>query len=245
MAYYNLSEFFELLKSSIGIKDVPLPVDDNELVHHFELSALREFSIRYPVIREVWVTSDDVIDMSQRSTSGSLTYIIPKKFWQGTEILDVIGLLPGGYGSEANMYMPNVVIGSADMLIESIADIKMAASLGQMMTHAPTHRFDPPDRVTVFNGWASGSYRVELALKHDLSLATIPAGAFTDLRRLSELDLKSFLYKKLKRNTNLDTGIGSIDLKIDDWESADREMQDLLREWDDTVELGLERITYF
>lgn len=245
MALYTLSSFFELLKGDVGIKDVPIPVDDNELVRHFELSTMREFSVRYPVIREVWVTSDEAIDMSQRSTSGSLTYIIPEKFWQGTEILDVLGLLPGGYGSEANMYMPNVVLGSADMLIESIADIKMAASLGQMMTHAPTWRFDPPDRVTIFNGWASGSYRVELALKHDLSLATIPAGAFTDLRRLAVLDMKSFLYKKMKRLTNLDTGIGSIDLKIDDWESAEREMQDLLREWDDTVELGLARLSYF
>jgi hypothetical protein len=245
MPLYNTSELLEVIKSDIGIKDVPLPVDDKELLRRFELSTLREFSVRYPVIREVWVTSDDVVDMSQRSTSGSLTYVIPEKFWQGTEILDVLGLLPGGYGSEANMYMPNVVLGSADMLIESIADIKMAASLGQMMTHAPTHRFDPPDRVTVFNGWASGSYRVELALRHDLSLATIPAGAFTNLRQLAVLDMKSYLYKKMKRLTNLDTGIGSIDLKIDDWESAEREMQDLLRDWDDTVELGLGRINYF
>ena len=242
---YTLSEFLELVKGDVGVRDVPIPVDDNELVRHFELSALRECSVRYPKVSEVWVTSDEAVDMSQRSTSGSLTYVIPEKFWQGCKILDVLGLLPGGYGSEANMYMPNVVLGSADMLAESIADIKMAASLGQMMTHAPTWRFDPPDRITIFNGWASGSYRVELALTHDLSLATIPPGAFTNLRQLTVLDMKAYLYKKMKRLTNLETGIGSIDLKIDDWESADREMQDLLRDWDDTIELGLHRINYF
>ena len=242
---YNLSEFIELIKGDIGIRDIPLPIGDVEIVKHFELSTLREFSIRYPVIRDVWVTEDDALDLSQRSVSGSVTYQIPEKYWQGTRILDVLHLLPGGYGSEANMYMPNVVLGSADNLLESIADIKMAAALGSMMTHAPTWRFDPPDRVTIFNGWTSGSYRFEIALMHDLSLATIPPGAFTNLRQLAVLDAKAYLYKKMKRINNLETGIGSIDLKIDDWESADREMQDLLRDWDDTVELGLHTLSYF
>lgn len=245
MPLYNLSEFIEILKSDCGVRDVPLPIDDKEIVRHFEMSALREFSIRKPVIKEIWVTEADALDFQQRSISGCVTYQIPEKFWQGTEILDILHLLPGGYGSEANMYMPNVVLGSADTLIESIADIKMAASLGQMMTHAPTWRFDPPDRVVIYNGWTSGSYRFEIALKHDLSLATIPPGAFTNLRQLAVLDLKAFLYKKMKRITNIETGIGSIDLKIDDWESAEREMQDLLRDWDDTVELDLMSINYF
>ena len=242
---YNLSEFMTLVKGDIGIKDVPLPIDDKELVERFNLSTLKEFSTRYPFITEAWVTQKDAIDLGQRSIAGCVTYIIPQEYYQGTEILDVLNLLPGGYGSEANMYMPNVVLGGADMLLESIADIKMAAALGSMMTHAPTKRFDAPDKLTIYNGWTSGSYRIELALKHDLSLSTIPSGAFTNLRQLAVLDLKSFLYKKMKRITNLETGIGNIDLKIDDWESAEREMTDLLDKWDDTVDLGLDSITYF
>ena len=245
MPLYNLSEFIRLCKSDCGVKDVPMPVDDKDLVEHFELSTLREFSVRYPVIKEIWVTEGDALDLSQRSLSGTVTYQIPEKYWQGSEILDILHLMPGGYGSEANMYMPNVVLGSADALLESIADIKMAAALGSMMTHAPTWRFDPPDRVTIYNGWTSGSYRFEVAMRHDLSLATIPAGAFTNLRQLAVLDMKSYLYKKMKRITNLETGIGSIDLKIDDWESAEREMQDLLRDWDESVELSLHSLNYY
>lgn len=245
MPFYNLSEFMELIKGDIGVKDIPLPVDDKEIVRHFELSALREFSVRYPLIREILLTQDDVVGRDMTSSSGSVTYVVPKKYWNGCTILDVLHILPGGYGSEADMYMPSVALGSADVILESIADIKMAASLGSMMTHAPTWKFDYPDRITIYNGWSAGSYRLEIALSHDLSLATIPPGAFTNLRQLATLDTKAYLYKKMKRLTNLETGIGSIDLKIDDWEGAESQMNDLLRDWDETVELGIHSINYW
>ena len=245
MGLYNLSEFMTIIKEDMGIKDVPLPVDDKELVKRFDRSALREFSVRYPVISEVWVTSSDAIDYYTRSINGSATYIIPEKYYRGSEILMVLGLNPGGYGSEANMYMPNVVLGSADMLLESIADIKMAAALGSMMCHAPTFRFDPPNKVVIFNEWTSGSYRVECGLKHDLSLATIHPGAFTHLRQLAVLDLEEYLWGKMKRITDLDVGVGSIQLKIDNWESAAQEKKDLLREWDETVNLSVDRVMYY
>lgn len=245
MALYNLSEFMTQIKENIGIKDVPLPVDDSALVKRFEMSALKEFSVRYPKIDTVWITSSDAIDYYTRSIDGSVTYIIPEKYYQGTEILDIIGLNPGGYGSEANMYMPNVVLGSADMLLESIADIKMAAALGSMMCHAPTTEFLPPNKVKIYNGWTAGSYKLECAFKHDLSLATIPAGAFTHLMQLAELDMKQYLWGKMKRLTNLDVGIGTIQLNIEDWENAASEKRELLREWDESVNLDIDRVNYF
>ena len=171
---YNLSEFMTMLKEDIGIKDVPLPVDDGKLIERFDKSALREFSVRYPYITEIPITSQEAINYATRNFNGAVDYIIPEKYYQGTQILDILGLNPGGFGSEANMYMPNVVLGSADMLIESIADIKLAASIGSMMSHSPTHYFQPPNKLRIYNGWNSASYRVEIALKHDLSLSTIP-----------------------------------------------------------------------
>ena len=242
---YNLSEFMTLIKGDMGIKDVPLPVVDTELLNRFDISTLREFSVRYPYLSEAWVTSKDAVDMGERSLNGSIRYIIPEKYYQGTIILDVTHLMPGGYGSEANMYMPNVVLGSADALIESVADIKLAAALGSMMAHAPTRRFDPPNRLTIYNGWSSGSYRIELALKHDLSLSTIPPGAFTDLRQLAVLDLESFVYNKIRRINRIETGIGSIDLMIDTWENAESAKQDLLRTWDETDDFATSEIIYW
>lgn len=243
--FYNFSEFLTQIKEDIGIKDIALPVDDTELTKRFITSALREFSVRYPKIEEIWVTSADAVDLSTRSVNGSVQYIIPEKWYRGSEILSVLGLNPGGYGSEANMYMPSVVLGSADMLIESVADIKLAAALGSMMTHAPTFRFVPPNRLWIYNGWTASSYRVEVALSHDPSLSTIPPTAMTHLRQLAALDIKAYLWGKMKRLTELDVGVGTINLKIDDWENAASEMRDLLREWDEDASLDLDRINYW
>lgn len=242
---YNLSEFMTLVKEDIGIKDVPLPVDDKALVERFANSALKEFSVRSPYITEVPLTSQDAVNYATRNFNGAVEYLIPEKYYQGSTILAVLGLNPGGFGSEANMYMPNIVLGSADMLIESIADIKLAASLGSMMSHAPTFEFRKPNKLRIYNGWNSASYRVELALRHDLSLSTIPDTSFTHLRQLAVLDLKAYLYKKMQRTTNVDTGVGQITLNIDDWQSADSEMKDLLREWDENGNLDIDRINYF
>ena len=45
MALYNLSEFITTVKENIGIKDLPLPVTDKQLINHFDKVTLTDFSI--------------------------------------------------------------------------------------------------------------------------------------------------------------------------------------------------------
>ena len=117
--------------------------------------------------------------------------------------------------------------------------------MGSMMGHAPTFRFDPPNKLVIYNGWTGGSYRIEVGMLHDPSLSTIPAGAMTHLRQLAVLDIEEYLYNKMKRIQDLETGIGSINLRIDNWENAASEKRDLLRDWDESGNLDLDVINYF
>ena len=242
---YNYSEFLTQIKEDIGIKDVPLPVDDAALTKRFITSALREFSVRYPRIEELIITQDMAIDLSTRSSYGSVTYMIPEKYYRGSQILTVLSINATGYGAAENFYNPTLFIGSADMLLESIADIKMASSLGSMLGHAPTFRFDPPNKLVIYNGWVGGSYKIEVGMLHDPSLSTVPPGSMTHLRQLAILDIEEYLYNKMKRIQSLDTGIGNIDLKIDNWENAAQEKRDLLRDWDESASLDLDCINFF
>lgn len=242
---YNFSEFLTQIKEDIGIKDVPLPADDAALTKRFVTSALREFSIRYPRIEEIVITQAEAVDLSTKNTYGCIAYIIPEKYYRGSMILTVLGISSTGYGSYADMYAPSIMLGSADMLIESIADIKLAASLGSMMGHAPTFRFDPPNKLIVYNGWVGGSFKVEVGMLHDPSLSTIPAGAMTHLRQLAILDIEEYLYNKMKRIQDLETGVGNINLRIENWENAAQEKRDLLRDWDENANLDLDTINYW
>ena len=242
---YNYSEFLTQIKEDIGIKDVPLPVDDAALTKRFITSALREFSVRYPRIEEILITQDMAVDLSSRNLNGSVTYIIPEKYYRGSQILTVLSINSTGYGAADNYYNPSLFLGSADVLLESVSDIKMAASLASMMGHAPTFRFDPPNRLVIYNGWTGNSYRVEVGMLHDPSLSTIPPGAFTHLRQLATLDICEYLYGKMKRIQDLETGVGTINLRIDNWESAAQEKRELLREWDESASLSLDSISWF
>ena len=227
---YNYSEFLTQIKEDIGIKDVPLPVDDAALTKRFITSALREFSVRYPRLEEIIITQDMAVDLSARSSYGAVTYKIPEKYYRGSQILTVLSITSTGYGAAENFYNPTLFIGSADMLLESIADIKMASSLGSMLGHAPTFRFDPPNRLIIYDGWTGGSFKCEVGMLHDPSLSTVPPGAMTHLRQLAVLDIEEYLYNKMKRITDLETGVGTINLRIDNWESAAQEKRDLLKE---------------
>ena len=242
---YNFSEFLTQIKEDIGIKDVPLPVDDAALTKRFITSALKEFSIRYPRIEEIVITQSEAVDLSTKYKYGCITYIIPEKYYRGSMILTVLGISSTGYGSYADMYAPSIMLGSADMLIESVADIKMAAALGSMMGHAPTFRFEPPNKLVVYNGWVGGSFKVDVGMLHDPSLSTIPPGAMTHLRQLAILDIEEYLYNKMKRITDLETGVGTINLRIDNWENAGQEKRDLLKEWDESANLDLDMINWF
>ena len=48
----------------------------------------------------------------------------------------------------------------------------------------------------------------------------------------SELDLKRFLYNALKNMTSVGSGFKDIQLKIDDWASAESERNALIEKWD-------------
>lgn len=247
MSLYNTSEFLTLVKEDIGIKDIPVPVDDVELLRRMEMSALKDFSMRAPRIETINI--DENNRMKDREPSGRfnmITYEIPRWAYIGTSILAVTRLdisRPAGYN---DLYVPQGSYASPDQVLSAIADIKMISSVSSAMGRAPTIKFNPPNVLQVYNGWAHGVYEIDLALVHDISLITIPPTAFTQLRELCVLDLEEFLYNKLKRKESLDLGVASINLRIDDWADSGNRKRDLLKEWDQNgANLDIDSITYF
>ena len=235
-----------LIKQDIGIKDVPLPVDDNELVERFRLSALREFSVRSPRIETCYIGDDDRIESKDvQHKANLLTYRIPKHYYLDSELLGVCRVDVSRTLGFSDFYIPQGAWASPDMVLETISDVQLSAAIGQSMSHAITHRFMPPDKIQIFNGWAGGSYEVDILLLHDLNLTTISPTAFTYLKQLTILDIEEFLYNKLKRIENLEVGIGSIQLKIDSWEGAAQAKSDLLQTWDETVNLNFDSINHY
>jgi hypothetical protein len=243
---YNTSEFLTLLKEDMGIKDLPMPVDDQALIARLANSALKEFSVRAPVMTTCYMNDHQRVEQNQFSQTRSLLYKIPKDVYVGTQIVGVYRVdisRPQGY---SDVYVPQALWAAPDAIISAMADIKIAAATASAMGKAMTFRWEPPDKIRLFNGWSSGVYEVDVGLVHDISLSTISPTAFPQLRELCQYDLETFLYNKMSRMDNLETGVGTINLNIGKWEGAEQRFKDLLKQWDqDGAILDLASITYF
>ena len=149
---------------------------------------------------------------------------------------------PNGYN---DLYVPQGMIGDPASIMMGLASIQAVSAMARQMTHSLTWDFKQPNILILYNGWSGGDYEIELAMDHDPSLSTIPPSAMSTFIELCQYDLEEYFYQKLKRVQNLDLGIGSIELKIDDWADAANKKRDLLTELDETCNLAYEHIQYF
>lgn len=246
MGLYNLSEFITTIKEDIGIKDLPLPVTDKELIDRFDRSTLTDFSLICPRVETCMISEDNLTNKAKESMYTYYEYKIPKFVYQDSVILSVSNLdvaKPMGY---SDFFVPNANWSTPDAVIAAMADVRMAAGVASSLAKAPTWTFKKPNIVLVYNGWAGGIYEVELLMKHDLSLSTIEDSTFMDLRELAALDMKAYLYNKLKRKDTLEVGVGSIQLHIDDWSSAESDRRDLLKSWrEDGANMDFDHMRYY
>lgn len=242
MALYNLSEFITAVKENIGIQDLPLPVTDQQIIEHFDNVTLKDFSVCYPRTETFLMGNDNLEKPINASRYSYYEYRIPKWIYDGTCVLDVTDVdvaRPNGYN---DLFVPSMSWSGPDAIIGAMADFRLAAGVASAVTKALTWKFTEPNRLYVYNGWAGGTYEVEVLLKHDLSLATVPEGAIYNLRLLAEMDLEVYLYNKLKRKEGLETGLGSIQLKVDDWSNVKSEREELVKEWRGNVPIDFSHI---
>lgn len=231
MSLYNLSEFFTTVKEEAGIADLPLPVSDDKLLDRFRRKVLVDFSIIYPRLETIYISDDDIIQEQPQIYQPFYLYKIQKWVYDGTSVLDIARFdvsRPNGY---SDFFIPHANWATPDAIISAMADVRLAAGMASALAKAPTADFVAPNKIKVYNGWAGGIYEVELLLKHDESLATVPDGSFPVLLELAALDMQAYLYKKLKRKNNVNLGVGESDLKLDDWSNAESEYKELMKEY--------------
>ena len=99
--------------------------------------------------------------------------------------------------------------------------------------------FEFPNKIAIKNSvnnnliGNSGFIDIYLLVKHSASLATISPTKMEEFEKLALLDVKIFLYEGLKHFDQLETVYANIDLKINDWASADNEREALVEKYKD------------
>jgi hypothetical protein len=102
----------------------------------------------------------------------------------------------------------------------------------------------PPRELLLYNVYSYTKVVLELGFQHDKSLITIPESASESFFKLALLDVMDNLYPTVKQYSEIQTAIGTINLRLDEWQNASDKRDELLREWDDTFHLDHKPIYY-
>lgn len=248
MPLYTLSTMVQTILEDIGVADTPFleVITVDKIVDRVRRSTMAEFSTRYPYIGQWQMNDTHLVNPNsgyENPREGRL-YMIPPRAFPGHDILGIAHIDIAGSTSFADPFIPTNTYDPATIMT-TVGDIQMAADLGRFMAHAMTWEFIKPNKIKLYNGYTQGNYQVQLMLTHDDSLSTIPDTALTHLRQLMTLDIKWYLYGRFKRMQDIDTGVGTINLKLDDWSDAESQFHDLLNTFDEDGNLNNDYIEFF
>lgn len=144
---------------------------------------------------------------------------LPDREYGGT-----YGNIEAGYGISRSAQ--GVITGQAYMM------------LGNQMRSEPTFEDLGENKVQLF-GFPKTVLVFTVACEHEPNGETIPNGCYDSFMQLSTLDMKMFLYNTLKLYDGIPTAFGAIQLKIEDFQGAESERENLLNQWRDVFHLDM------
>lgn len=238
----NLSNLVTRIKLKLGLINIATPFEDLDsiIVNIITDITIPVFSIYYPYKEKLYINLHDldVVDKSGDYEKVLLPDYKERKLLYVFDINYDTSVLAGlSYYSGGTPLMQGNLI---DQMMLSNA----GASLMNTMIPKITFNFEPPRTLTVYNIYSSTKLVMELGFEHDKSLATIPETAREEFLKLAMLDVKENLYPSLKQYTELNTAIGNINLKLDDWANAEDQRKELLEKYDDTYHLDFKPMYY-
>ena len=113
--------------------------------------------------------------------------------------------------------------------LEGMLDYSLVTNIASRMSYK--HRrwaFLPPTRVRLV-GFGTTSVVLRIKIPY-ASFSSIPQGFNEIFHKLASLDVRIFLYNKLKYIEDLETPLGNISLRISDWEGALNEREEFLND---------------
>ena len=245
---WTLQTLIQTIKNDLELHDLPPTVTDADIVDRIKNNSLIEFSIIYPRREKFRLSYNDLVhpDQRYRSRTRGLDYMIPKWFLIQFKPTTVIRIDPFRYGDYNGDSFAYGVGYDARDLITDVAEIKATASLVGNMAHAPTFDYDSARQViTLYNGYYEGVYEVEMGVEHDINLKSIPPTAMLTFKELATYDVGSYIYGKIFRKENVETGAGNITLNIEKLRECSSKHDDLMKELKEEAALDQETIDFF
>lgn len=219
----NISYALRYIKRMIGATHMQLPIEDDDIIEIIKQESLYTYSKYFPFQFNI------VINEKDRVQGEHGVYYIDG---QGLEILGVSKVFRNTV-YDNNFYSDNYYERGLLMSpIESIA-VQTNTDLMSMSQIPNTFNFIPPNRVEVFpKQLECENMTVTIKTVHPEHLNTIPISMREEFLRLCLYDVRISLYQILKHYNELNTAVGTINLRLEDYEKAEDDRRELLEKFE-------------
>ena len=237
----NISQAISQIKMSLGLNGITLPFQDDDgrpiptenVIHDvLKTVTIPTFSQFVPWKREAEIRIKDlkVIDKKR------CIYELPEYLtWTPIQYVVTIDMpyqnTRGTWGDMAPAYG---ISRSAQGMLTAQAYMMTA---GQMRAE-PTFDYLGHNQIRLF-GWPNSSINIMVGARHLENGESIEEGCYDSFMELAELDVKKFLYNNLKLFDGIQSAFGTINLKIEEYQSADQDRNQLLERWRDSFHLDM------
>lgn len=239
----NISRAISQLKMQLGLYGITLPFQDpitkettpteNVIMDVITTSTIPIYSQFVPWIREgtINIGSLKVVDKQAG------IYMLPA-FLTMTPVMYVSDVqLPfrntrGTYGDVAPAYGIN-------RSVQGVATSQAYMMLAGQMRAEPTFEYLGENKIRLY-GFPKTDVVIKVACEHEPNGESIPQGCYDSFMELATLDMKIFMYNTLKLYDGIPTAFGNINLKIEEYQSADGDRTALLDKWRDTFHLDMD-----
>ena len=226
----------------LGLLNISTPFEnlDETIITILNEITIPVFSVYYPVKESLTIKTYD-LELLEK-TANCEKYLLPE--FKARKLLYVFDV-----NYDASVLSGLGYYGSAMPLLQgNLINQTMLSNAGaQLMSHMipkMTFKFEAPRTLYIYNAYSSSKIVIDLGFEHDKSLASIPETCREEFFKLALIDVKENLYPTLKQYTEINTAIGNINLKIDDWANAEDARRDLIDKWDDTYHLDFQPMYY-
>lgn len=238
----NMSNIITRIKLSLGLMAIATPFEniDETILTILQDITIPDFSLYNPCRDRLQLKTSDLERLEK--TDQYEVYLLPD--FKNRKLLYVFDVTYddsclsglGYYGGGMPLMTGNVI--NQTMLANA------GAHLISTMMPKMTFKFECPRKLYLYNIYSSSSIVLDLGFEHDKSLASIPETCRDSFIQLAMLDVKSNLYPTLKMYSELNTAIGNINLKLDEWSNAESARDELINRWADTYHLDMTPLYY-
>lgn len=235
----NLNNLMFQIKIDLGLLNIATPFSDLDgtIMKIIQEITIPTFSVNSPLKDEFSFSANDLeqVEIGPDFITVLLPDLGEKKILYVFDVFyDTKSLSGTGY------YTTGMPMMGGNTCIEQVILGNAGANVINTMVPKLTFNFEEPRKLTLYNCLVSNRLRAKIGRMHNKNGVTIPETSYQSFKKLAILDVKASLYPTLKNYTELNTSIGNINLKLDEWANAEQERKDFIDKWDDTYHLDFQ-----